>query len=89
MNWISVDDELPDNNTLCWAYIPNRGIILRLFSGDGFGLGDLDFEVAYWTKYRAAEKPNCTIIANVRSVNGLHFDEITLDYSDLKSNLVL
>lgn len=89
MNWISVDDELPDNNTLCWAYIPNRGIILRLFAGDGFGLGDLDYEVAYWTKYQPALKTNCIIVANTRSPYGEHFDEIRVDYASLRDHLVL
>jgi hypothetical protein len=56
MTWINVDDQLPENNTLCWAYIPNKGIILRLYSCDAFGLGDEDYAITYWMEFR--KKPN-------------------------------
>jgi hypothetical protein len=63
MSWISIDDDLPDNNTLCWAYIPNKGIILRLyFKNDGFGLGDDDMQVAYWMPFRRAVNDYCIVL---------------------------
>lgn len=90
MNLISVNDELPENNTLCWAYIPNRGIILRTyFKNDGFGLGDTDYEVAYWMEYIKPKKPDRIIF--VHNPMGLDQDlaSTALDYHALRDCLMV
>lgn len=85
MSWISVDDALPENNTLCWAYIPYKGIILRLFSGDGFGLGDLDYEVSYWMKFNKPILPDCIVLPENRSRGEKEWNCLIADYPSLRN----
>lgn len=89
MSWISVDDQLPENNTLCWAYIPNKGIILRLFSCDGFGLGDDDYDISYWMKFTKPQKPSYTDLHQILLSNERELGRINVDYPLLREHLVL
>ena len=58
MNWISINQDLPANGTLCWAFIPGKGIILRLYEEDSFNLGESDFEVTHWQAFSKPQYPH-------------------------------
>ena len=87
MDWISIDDKLPDNNTLCWAYIPNRGIILRLYRQDGFGMGDTDYEIAYWMEFKKPQIPNCIVLDRIPLSIVRGWDHKVGDFEQLRQHL--
>jgi len=87
MSWISVDDQLPENNTLCWAYIPNKGIILRLFSCDGFGLGDDDYDISYWMKFTKPQKPSYTYHESIQLPTSQVWSRRVVDFEGLRQHL--
>lgn len=55
-----IKDELPDNNMICWVYIPGRGLLLTEYQNDSFGLGDEDFKVTMWSRFKRTNlDPTC------------------------------
>ena len=87
MHWVNVNEDLPENGTLCWAYIPNKGIILRCYAEDSFNLGEDDFAVTHWQKFTRPRIPDLTFLPQnpvsiLRAV-----DHTSLCFSELSRNL--
>lgn len=88
MKWTPIDDDLPKEKSLCWAYIENKGVILRLYDNDSFGLGDDDYSVLAWQEFRSPRKPDVKDFFQSQLCTSPELDRIDVDSSTLYQSLV-
>lgn len=88
MEWISIDEGLPENNTLCWVHVKNAGTIIRLYKNDSFGLRDLDFEVSHWAQAIGTRPPSLESLYHKPESTSLKRDHKDAYSSELSLNLV-
>jgi len=58
MDWININEDLPENGTLCWVFVPRKEILLRVFQEDSFNLGDDDYQVTHWQPFSKPQYPD-------------------------------
>ena len=88
MNWISLEDAFPEENGLYWVIIESKGVILRLYDNDSFGLGDDDFNVLAWQQFRSPCKPDVKGFFQNQLCTSPELDHRDVDSSILYRHLV-
>lgn len=87
MKWHQLDEGLPSEKSLVWVYIEGKGVILRLYDNDSFGLGDDDFNVLVWQEFSCPHKPDLKNLCQNQLYTSQEQDRINVDSLILYQNL--
>lgn len=92
MGWESIEEGLPENESMCWVYVPGinykEGVILRPYRQDSFGLGELDFHITHYMVIDRPVKPSLNVrLHSLKSIL-LGLDDITADSLEPQLRLV-